>query len=64
MDQRQESAVRALLKYDVASSNIELVEYLVTELKLPVAQAWTAVRQRHAVTRRGSEPTLELARAS
>ncbi len=48
MDDRQQSAVQALLRSDVATSNIELVEYLVTELKVPVPQAWVAVRNRHA----------------
>lgn len=41
----------ALLRHDVASTNIELVEYLIEELDVPVAQAWAAVRRRHAAGR-------------
>lgn len=53
MTLHQQNAVRALLKYDIASTNIELVEYLVEDLHVPVAMAWNAVRRRHAVSRGG-----------
>lgn len=48
MDDRQQTAVQALLRSDVATSNIELVEYLMSALKIPAPQAWAAVRNRHA----------------
>ena len=48
MDERQHTAVQALLRSDVATSNIELVEYLISALKIPAPQAWAAVRNRNA----------------
>lgn len=50
MDTRQQTAMRLMLAQDDASSNLELVEYLVQDVGLSLDEAWEAVRHRFLAT--------------